>query len=251
MRLRELRVAAPRTAGGARRPAHRAPVRLPPRTALARGEGGRARGRLGRRAAAGPDADQRRPRLAPARRAQAAASCSTGFPSCYAVLGNHDLADTRDPFGRRSRTLELGPATLLADDSRTVEVRGRRVQIAGVDPRSYTFGMARPDELADPTADLRILLCHFPGVIDKLGRARSTSSSRGTCTPGQICVPFPADGSASRICAGSTSRACTSGPRGCSTCRPASARPSSRSASSPGRRRELEAGVLHNRRATL
>ena len=57
------------------------------------------------------------------------------LPSCYAVLGNHDLADTRDPFGRRSRTLELGSATLLADDSRTVEVRGRRVQIAGVDPR--------------------------------------------------------------------------------------------------------------------
>ena len=76
------------------------------------------------------------------------------LPSCYAVLGNHDLADTRDPFGRKSRMLELGSATLLADDSRTVEVRGRRVQIAGVDPRSYTFGIAHPDKLADPSADL-------------------------------------------------------------------------------------------------
>jgi predicted MPP superfamily phosphohydrolase len=111
--------------------------------------------------------------------------------NCYAVLGNHDLADTRDPFGRRSRTFELGPATLLADDSRTIELRGRRVQIAGVDPRSYTFGMARPDELADPTADLRILLCHFPGVIDKLRPGSFDLVLAGHLHAGQICFPFP------------------------------------------------------------
>jgi uncharacterized protein len=113
------------------------------------------------------------------------------LPSCYAVLGNHDLADTRDPFGRRVRTLELGPATLLADASETIELRGHRVQIAGVDPRSYTAGFAHPDELSDPSADLRILLCHFPGVIDRLRPGSFDLVLAGHLHAGQICVPFP------------------------------------------------------------
>jgi predicted MPP superfamily phosphohydrolase len=113
------------------------------------------------------------------------------LPAAYAVLGNHDLADTRDPFGRRSRSLALGPATLLEDDSRTVELRGRRVQIAGVDPRSYSAGVAHPDELSDPSADLRILLCHFPGVIDKLRPGSFHLVLSGHLHAGQICVPFP------------------------------------------------------------
>jgi len=113
------------------------------------------------------------------------------LPSCYAVLGNHDLAETRDPFGRRSRSYDLGAATLLADDSRTVELRGRRVQIAGVDPSSYMAGRARPEELSDPSADLRILLCHFPGVIDKLRPGSFHLVLSGHLHAGQICLPFP------------------------------------------------------------
>src|SRR5438132_4166659 len=84
------------------------------------------------------------------------------LPSCYAVLGNHDLALTRDPFSHAVELWDLEPATLLRDVSRTIELRGRTVQIVGVDPRSYRQGIARPARLADPTADLRILLCHFP-----------------------------------------------------------------------------------------
>jgi uncharacterized protein len=113
------------------------------------------------------------------------------LPSCYAVLGNHDLAKTRDPFGRRSRSYNLGAATLLADDSRTIELHGRRVQIAGVDPISYMAGCARPDELSDPAADLRILLCHFPGVIDRLRPGSFDLVLAGHLHAGQICVPFP------------------------------------------------------------
>jgi uncharacterized protein len=113
------------------------------------------------------------------------------LPACYAVLGNHDLADTRDPFGRRSRSIPLGSATLLSDDSRTIELRGRRVQIAGVDPRSYSRGVARPDELSDASADLRILLCHFPGVIDKLRPGSFQLVLAGHLHAGQICLPFP------------------------------------------------------------
>jgi uncharacterized protein len=113
------------------------------------------------------------------------------LPSCYAVLGNHDLAETRDPFGRKSRSYDLGAATLLASDSRTIELRGRRVQIAGVDPSSYMAGLGRPDELSDPSADLRILLCHFPGVIDRLRPGSFDLVLAGHLHAGQICVPFP------------------------------------------------------------
>lgn len=113
------------------------------------------------------------------------------LPSCYAVLGNHDLAETRDPFGRRTRSYDLGTATLLANDSRTIELRGRRVQIAGVDPNSYLAGLAHPDELSDPSADLRILLCHFPRVIDRLRPGSFHLVFAGHLHAGQICVPFP------------------------------------------------------------
>ena len=113
------------------------------------------------------------------------------LPRCYAVLGNHDLAKTRDPFGRQPRTYDLGSATLLENDSRTVELRGRRVQIAGVDPSSYMAGLARPDDLVDESADLRILLCHFPGVIDRLRPGSFHLVLAGHLHAGQICVPFP------------------------------------------------------------
>ena len=113
------------------------------------------------------------------------------LPSCYAVLGNHDLAKTRDPFGRQARAYDLGPATLLANESRILELRGRRVQIAGVDPSSYMAGTARPDRLSDPSADLRILLCHFPGVIDRVRPGSFHLVLAGHLHAGQICVPFP------------------------------------------------------------
>jgi len=112
-------------------------------------------------------------------------------PGCYAVLGNHDFAATRDPFSKSRGIQDLGRATLLSNDSRTIDFRGRRVQIAGVDPRSYMRGTANPNGLADPTADLRILLCHFPGVVDKLEPGSFHLVLAGHLHAGQICVPFP------------------------------------------------------------
>ena len=57
------------------------------------------------------------------------------LPNCFAVLGNHDFALTRDPFSHLAEVYDLEPATLLSDDSRTLELHGKRVQIVGVDPR--------------------------------------------------------------------------------------------------------------------
>jgi uncharacterized protein len=112
------------------------------------------------------------------------------LPRCYAVLGNHDYGDSRDPFARESPLEELGPATLLSDDSRTIELRGRKVQVAGVDPRSYWYRLARPEELVDPEADFRILLCHYPGVIDRLPAGAYHLVLSGHLHSGQITIPY-------------------------------------------------------------
>jgi uncharacterized protein len=113
------------------------------------------------------------------------------LPNCYAVLGNHDFAETNDPFSHRSPVGNLKPATLLVDEQRTLELRGRRVQLVGVDPRSYRRGRARPANLADPDADLRILLCHFPNVVDYLPRGAFDLVLAGHLHAGQITLPIP------------------------------------------------------------
>jgi uncharacterized protein len=113
------------------------------------------------------------------------------LPSCYAVLGNHDYAITKDPFAQRVKLKELAPARLLIDEAETIELRGRKVQIVGVEPRAYRAGRARPERFADPDADLRILLCHFPQVIDKLEPEVFDLVVAGHLHGGQICLPYP------------------------------------------------------------
>jgi uncharacterized protein len=113
------------------------------------------------------------------------------LPNCYAVLGNHDYALTRDPFSQRVGFRDLAPARLLADEAETIEFHGRKVQIVGVDPRSYRARRARPERLADPDADIRILLCHFPQVIDRLEPGVFDVVLAGHLHAGQICVPYP------------------------------------------------------------
>ena len=108
------------------------------------------------------------------------------LPRCYAILGNHDLALSRDPFSAPVAPSSLEPATLLLNEGRAVEVRGHSVWIAGLDPRSRGL---EPD-LSEP-ADLRILLSHFPSV---LGRLRDDSFDlvlSGHMHDGQICLPYP------------------------------------------------------------
>lgn len=112
------------------------------------------------------------------------------LPGSYAVLGNHDFAISRDPFSKPSAVSDLGSTTVLSDEARTIELRGRRVQIVGVDPRSYRRGTARPERLADPGADLRILLCHFPNVVDRLTAGVFDLVLAGHMHAGQIVLPY-------------------------------------------------------------
>ena len=99
----------------------------------------------------------------------------------FAVLGNHDVDVTRDPF---SEGVELGelPATLLDGESRMVELRGVRVQLAGTKPR-----VDAPVPPADAEAAFRILLTHYP-------RLRAPGYGlvlAGHMHAGQIVLPYP------------------------------------------------------------
>lgn len=110
----------------------------------------------------------------------------------FVVLGNHDVASTRDPFSRAADLGGLeGAAVLLRDETVTVDRRGRRIQLAGVDPATYPTGRSRPWELVDPTADLRILLCHFPGIERGLPAGAFHLVLVGHLHAGQIVLPYP------------------------------------------------------------
>jgi hypothetical protein len=108
----------------------------------------------------------------------------------YVVLGNHDVEHSRDPFSRAAGLTDLAPARLLVDESATAEVRGRRVQIVGVDPRAYRQGTSKPWKLIDDDADLRILLCHFPYVLDFLPPGAFDLVLAGHMHDGQISLPL-------------------------------------------------------------
>ena len=110
------------------------------------------------------------------------------LPRCYAVLGNHDLGRTRDPFSAPAAVRELTPATLLLDRSVELELRGRRVELAGVDPRSWLA--RRRSGFGESNADLRILLCHFPRALDYVRPGRFHLVLAGHLHAGQLNLPY-------------------------------------------------------------
>jgi uncharacterized protein len=99
----------------------------------------------------------------------------------YAVLGNHDVD---------GEAVTRAGAVLLRDSAAVLEVRGRRVQVAGGDPRP-DWKTQRPERLADPGADLRILLFHFPDVTEWLPAGSYDLVLAGHLHGGQICLPTP------------------------------------------------------------
>ena len=106
----------------------------------------------------------------------------------YVVLGNHDFARSRDPFSLPAGVEELERGTLLADTSVVTELRGRRVELGGVDPRSWLD--QRPSDFPPSDADLRILLCHFPTVLDTVEPGRWQLILAGHLHAGQIVLPY-------------------------------------------------------------
>jgi predicted MPP superfamily phosphohydrolase len=109
----------------------------------------------------------------------------------FAVLGNHDLAVTRDPFVEPTNTdaVKGSGAVLLRHETATFEARGRTVQIVGSEP--FRWRAEPPDRLVDRSADLRILLAHFPDVVEWLRPGSFHLALAGHLHGGQICLPSP------------------------------------------------------------
>jgi uncharacterized protein len=110
-------------------------------------------------------------------------------PEALVVLGNHDFGVARDPFAERAAPFEL-PARVLSDESVSLELRGRRVQVVGMDPRSHMRRAWSPESVADPDADLRILLVHFPERFESLPPGAFHLVLSGHLHDGQICLPY-------------------------------------------------------------
>ncbi|MCW2963598.1 MAG: phosphoesterase [Actinomycetia bacterium] len=110
------------------------------------------------------------------------------LPHPCVVLGNHDYAISRDPFSRPVELGRLEHGTLLLDNAEVVDCRGKRIELAGVDPRSWLE--KRPSNFEDQGADLRVLLCHFPRALDTVPAGRWDLILAGHLHAGQIVVPY-------------------------------------------------------------
>ncbi len=106
----------------------------------------------------------------------------------YVVLGNHDFAISRDPFSQPVQLVELARGHLLSDESVEVDVRGVRIEIAGVDPRSWLG--KRASGFGAGEAPFRLLLCHFPRVLDRVDDGRWHLILSGHLHAGQIVLPY-------------------------------------------------------------
>ena len=110
----------------------------------------------------------------------------------FAVLGNHDVEVTRDPFSQPTdaSVVESAGALLLENTAVLRELHGKTVQIVGGDQSCGPYWSQLAD-LADPEADLRILLFHFPDVVSYLPPGAFDLVLAGHLHGGQICVPTP------------------------------------------------------------
>ncbi|HEY2790017.1 MAG TPA: metallophosphoesterase [Gaiellales bacterium] len=112
----------------------------------------------------------------------------------FAVLGNHDVGDTHDPFSRGIVIDDWGdaPVTLLRDRSTVVEWRGCEIELAGVDPRLFAEGRNLPPvRLFSRPGALRVLLSHFPEVPAEMPAGTCALALCGHLHGGQICLPGP------------------------------------------------------------
>lgn len=109
----------------------------------------------------------------------------------FVVLGNHDVAVTRDPFSRAAELRDVEGTHLLRDEAMTVQARGEWISMVGVDPETYRERTSRAQALADPSAALRVILCHFPGIVGRLPTGSFELVLPGHLHAGQICLPIP------------------------------------------------------------
>jgi predicted MPP superfamily phosphohydrolase len=112
--------------------------------------------------------------------------------AAVAVLGNHDLADGRDPFAQGWDTGDLGGLTLLDGAAIEVTPGGHRLSLAGASAaRILREPGYDPASHLDASAELRVLLCHFPDLLPRLATGVAHLVLAGHLHGGQICAPWP------------------------------------------------------------
>jgi len=109
------------------------------------------------------------------------------------VLGNHDVAITRDPFSQAAELEDLADARLLRDTEVTLQIRGIRVQLVGSDPAKHRTRETAPWTLVDPGVPFRILVCHYPTLARRVPPGMFHLALAGHLHAGQICVPLGRD----------------------------------------------------------
>jgi predicted MPP superfamily phosphohydrolase len=110
----------------------------------------------------------------------------------FAVLGNHDVGDTNDPFSRGIVIDDWGsaPVTVLRDRSAVVTWRGCEIELAGVDPRLFADDLnVPPQRLFSRPGAVRVLLSHFPDVAERMPPGTCSLALCGHLHGGQICLP--------------------------------------------------------------
>jgi uncharacterized protein len=126
--------------------------------------------------------------IGPLQQASATLAATAGS-GAFAVLGNHDHGDATDPFADGSSVDTLDGFALLPGAEARFELRGRSVSIVGVDADRFSRRYALQEVAhADRSADLRVLLCHFPSVFDRLEPGAFQLVLSGHMHGGQICV---------------------------------------------------------------
>jgi uncharacterized protein len=119
-----------------------------------------------------------------------AALAATASSGAFAVLGNHDHGDATDPFADDSSVDTLDGFALLPGAEAKFELRGRTASIVGIDAAIFSRQRALEEvAYADRSADLRVLLCHFPTVLDRLDPGAFQLVLSGHMHAGQICLP--------------------------------------------------------------
>ncbi len=108
--------------------------------------------------------------------------------SPFVVLGNHDHALSRDPFSRPVSFEGVAAGRLLQDESVEIVERGCRIEVAGVDPRSWRA--RRGSGFPPSDAPFRLLLCHFPRALDFVAPGRWNLILSGHLHAGQIVLPY-------------------------------------------------------------
>jgi len=109
-----------------------------------------------------------------------------------AVLGNHDVSVTRDPFSSAKGAAfdEFEHMTLLRDSAALVTRGSVSIRVAGLDALSYLRGATDPSTLTG-SEDFRILLSHYPTAVDRASPDSFELVLAGHMHGGQICLPTP------------------------------------------------------------